>query len=140
MTGFGGEDVFLDVLLRTYPARISDAKEFARRYRVLLLKTSGDVGIDISLAALPFEAEVIARATSFSFGPGLDLRTCSAEDLVILKLFAARPLDIRDAESVIQRHRDHLDLANIREQLRPLAEAKGDPGILETLERLVCAS
>jgi hypothetical protein len=137
MTGFGGEEPFLDVLLRSYSGRISDAKEFARRYRVLLLKTSSDVGIDISLAALPFEEQVIDRATTFSFGPGLDVRTCSAEDLVVLKLFASRPLDVSDVEGVIYRHRAILDWAYIEEQLRPLAEARGDPAILGTLERLV---
>jgi hypothetical protein len=34
------------------------------------------------------------------------LRTCSAEDLIVLKLFASRPLDIRDAEGLIIRHKN----------------------------------
>jgi hypothetical protein len=81
-----------------YPARIEDAREFAHRYRVLLLRTASGVGIDMSLGGLPFEESVVSRATPFSYGPALDVRTCSAEDLVVLKLFASRPLDIRDAE------------------------------------------
>ena len=85
-------------------ARIDDARRFALRNRVLLLKSVESVGIDISLAALPFEEEVIARASLFGFAPGLDIRTCSAEDLIVLKLFASRPLDIRDAEGVVIRH------------------------------------
>lgn len=58
----------------------------------------------------------------FEFGPGVKIRTCSAEDLVVLKLFASRPLDIRDAEGVIERNAARLDWAYVEDQLRPLAE------------------
>jgi Nucleotidyltransferase of unknown function (DUF6036) len=97
------------------------------------------VGIDISLGALSFEERLISRATPFSFGPALDIRTCSAEDLIILKLFASRPLDLADAEAVAIRNRGQLDCGYIEEQLTPLTETKGDPaflGILAKLRRL----
>ena len=45
----------------------------------------------------------------------LELRTCSAEDLMILKLFASRPLDLRDAEGIELRHAPQLDLGLHRE-------------------------
>jgi len=135
LAGFGGEGRFIDALLAAYPARIKDAGEFARRHRVVLLRTLDGVGIDVSLGALPFEERVISRASLFSFGPGLDIRTCSAEDLIVLKLFASRPLDIRDAEGVAVRQ-VQLDWQYIEDQLRPLAEIKGEPAILATLARL----
>lgn len=136
LAGFGSEDRFIVPLLTAFPARIADAAEFARRHRVLLLMTASGVGIDVSLGALPFEESMIRRASPFTFGPGLDIRTCSAEDLVVLKLFASRPLDIRDAEGVVARHLAQIDWAYIEEQLRPLAELKGEPAILDTLARL----
>jgi hypothetical protein len=136
LAGFGSEDRFTIPLLAAYPARIEDASEFARRYRVLLLRTTSGVGIDVSLGALPFEESVVSRATPFSFGPGLEIRTCSAEDLVVLKLFASRPLDIRDAEGVVIRHKNQLDWTYIEDHLRPLAEVKGEPGALDALARL----
>jgi nucleotidyltransferase AbiEii toxin of type IV toxin-antitoxin system len=136
LTGFGGEDAFIDTLLAAYSGRIENAREFARRYRVLLLSAPGGIGLDISLGALPFEESVVSRATAFSFGPGIEIQTCSAEDLVVLKLFASRPLDIRDAEGVVVRQGDHLDWRYIEEQLGPLADAKQDPEILRTLSRL----
>ena len=40
MAGFGGEDSMLDALLAVYAARIENAREFARRHRVLLLRSS----------------------------------------------------------------------------------------------------
>ncbi|MBS1854543.1 MAG: hypothetical protein JST11_04195 [Acidobacteria bacterium] len=136
LTGFGGEADFVDALLAAYSGRIHGAREFALRNRVLLLQTPDGVGIDISLAALPFEELLIARATAFVVAPGLDIRTCSAEDLIVLKLFAARPLDLRDAESVVIRHGLALDWSHIEELLAPLAEAKGDTEILRHLARL----
>jgi hypothetical protein len=69
----------------------------------------------------------------FIDAPGRDLRTCSAEDLIVLKLFALRPLDVRDAETVAIRQKGHLDWRYVEEQLRPLAEIKDDPRMLETL-------
>jgi hypothetical protein len=136
LAGFGGEGVFIDELLGAYRARIGNAKAFALRNRVLLIGSPEGVGIDVSLGALPFEEKVVRRASVYSFGPGLGIRTCSAEDLVVLKLFASRPLDIRDAEGVVIRHREQLDWEYIEEQLRPLAEVKDEPQILRTLDRL----
>jgi hypothetical protein len=136
LTGFGNEAGYVDPLLGAYCGRIDGAREFALRHRVLLLRTPAGAGIDISLAALPFEELMVSRATTFSFGPGLELRTCSAEDLIVLKLFASRPLDVHDAQGVAIRHRDQLDWGYIEHQLRPLAAAKEDPSILATLARI----
>ena len=64
------------------------------------------------------------------------LRTCSAEDLVVMKLFASRPLDIRDAEGVALRHGKELDWRYVEEQLAPLVELKEEPEIMQTLARI----
>jgi len=58
-----------ELLLRTgikfgFTPRINDAAEFSMQTRVLLLRyRPGDVDIDISLGALPFEDEVVERST-----------------------------------------------------------------------------
>jgi len=136
LTGFGNEDRFIDKLLTTYSPRIQNAAEFARRRRVLLLVAPSGTGIDISLGALPFEENVVQRATSFTYPPGIDLRTCSAEDLIVLKLFASRAIDIRDAEMVAARQKGMLDWRYIEDQLRPLVELKEAPEILDALAHI----
>ena len=136
LTGFGDEDRVIDTLLANYSARLPDSREFATRNRILLVSTQSGTGIDISLGALPFEEMLINRATDFAFTPGVELRTCSAEDLMVMKLFASRPLDIRNAEGVAIRNRGGLDWHYIEEQLRPLAEVKQEPEILRTMARL----
>jgi hypothetical protein len=135
LTGFGNEETFITELLAAYASRRPDARQFALRNRVLLLSTEDGVGIDVSLGALPFEENLVNHASVFSFGSGLDLRTCSAEDLIVLKLFASRPLDIRDAEMVAVKQ-PNLDWLYIETELRPLAEVKEEPEIMDTLQRI----
>jgi hypothetical protein len=65
-----------------------------------------------------------------------ELRTCSAEDLMVMKLFASRAIDIRDAEGIAVRHEKTLDWKYIEEQLAPLAEAKEDAEILRQFARV----
>lgn len=138
LTGLGNEDRVIDAMLAAFAPRRADARAFAERYRVLLLKTTDDIGIDATLTALPFEADIIARSTLFEFAPGVRLRTCGAEDFLVMKIFAGRPIDWRDVEMTLRRHRGGgLDLAAVRERVEPLLAAKDDSGSLAEFERLV---
>ena len=136
LSGFGQEDVFIETLLKRYSPRKPNAAQFALRNRVLLLNSPSGIGIDVSLAALPFEHLVIQHATFFEFEPGLHLRTCSAEDLMVMKLFASRAIDIRDAEGIAVRHEKTLDWRYVEEQLAPLSELKEEPEIMQQFARL----
>jgi hypothetical protein len=135
MTGFGGEDPFIDTLLERYEARIDEAAGFARSRRVLLLRAPSGVGLDIALGGLPFEETAVNRSSLFTFPPDVPLRTCSAEDLVVLKAFAARPKDWMDVEGVIVRQTGKLDWSYVRAELSPLVELKEAPEILDELEK-----
>lgn len=138
LTGLGNEIRVIDVLMGAFPARRSDARAFAERYRVLLLRTPAGVGIDATLTALPFESEMIARSSLFEFAPGIRLRTCSAEDLLIMKIFAGRPIDWRDVEMVLRRYRpEQLDLAFVKTTVAPLLAAKDDTQSISEFERLL---
>lgn len=91
--------------------------------------------MDIALAGLPFEEELQARASKFTFGRGIRLTTCTAEYLIVLKAFADRSKDWGDVESVCQRQ-PRLDWKYIERQLALLVEAKDSPEILEPLRLL----
>jgi hypothetical protein len=135
LTGFGQEERFIAPLLAQFPARIKDADQFALAHRVLLLRTSSGVGLDIALGALPFEENVIVRSSLFAYAENLLLRTCSAEDLVVFKAFAARPKDWMDIEGILIRQTGKLDWDYIRKQLKPLTELKEAPEIMRQLEK-----
>jgi hypothetical protein len=89
-TGFGGEAPVVNGLLAHYQGRRRDVREFALRHRVLLLSTPAGIAVDVALGALPFEADMITRASAVEFEPGVALRICSGEDLLLLKAFADR--------------------------------------------------
>ncbi len=127
LTGFGQEPAFADALLAGFAGRIPDAHDFALRNRVLLLVAENRVPIDVSFGAMPFEERTIQRSSKFSIGPGVSLRTCSAEDLVVHKVFAGRDKDWADVAGIAARQADRLDEALIFRELEPLLELKGSP-------------
>lgn len=135
-TGFGGELVFIDELLEHFSTRIESAKEFALKNRVLLITASNGVSVDLALAGLPFEEKMMQRASSFAFDDNCLLTTCSAEDLVILKAFAARAQDWLDVEGIIVRQGEKLDRDYILQQLTPLCQVKESPEIISHLEKM----
>ena len=68
--------------------------------------------------------------------PGAILRTCSAEDLIVHKAFAARPQDWVDVEGVILKQRGQLAWPQIWHDLTDLAALKGSPELVDELERV----
>jgi len=137
LTEFGAERDFVSAILKSYEARRPDAEEFALRHRVLLVQGSSGIGLDISLGAIPFEEQMIRRAADVEFLPGIELRLCSREDLIVLKCFASRARDWQDVASVIVRQgSDNLDWSYITSNLEPLAALKKEPEIIERLSRL----
>ncbi len=86
LTGFGHEDSFIEPLSARFPPRIADHANFAKATLVLLLSSKDNVGTDIAMGALPFEQLAVSRASRFRFNSGVEIRTCSAEDLIVMKL------------------------------------------------------
>ena len=136
LTGFGGEEVFAALLLAEFESRIADAAEFAMQNRVLLLRTPDGFGIAVALGAMPFEASTIGRSSNAELVQGATLRTCSAEDLIVHKAFAARPQDWVDIEGVILKQRGMLLWHQIWSDLSVLAELKEAPELLTELDRI----
>lgn len=137
LTGFGGEESFVDACLATYESRIPNARTFALQNRVLLLRSSQGIGIDLALGALDFEISAVRRAAKIEVETGAALRICTAEDLLVMKCFASRPLDWNDVRGILVRQgTGRLDWKYIRRQLTPLCEIKEAPEILTHLEKL----
>jgi len=137
LTGFGGEETYIRELLSHFTSRIERADEFALANRVLLLRTSDGIDLDISLGGLPFEESVVRRAKKIEMLPGTTFRICSPEDLIVLKAFASRAIDWHDVEGVIIRQgKANLNWGYITSNLQPLAELKGSLEIMQKLEAL----
>jgi len=137
ITGFGREESFVDHLLLHFRPRRPDAVQFALRNRVLLIENSAGIPLDVALGAIAFEIATARRATPFVFPTGHSLLTCSAEDLIVHKCFAGRDQDWLDVGTVLARQQGKLDLELIRRELKPLAELKEAPEIVDRLEGMI---
>ena len=139
LTGFGSEAAFIDPLLQRFAGRIHEARQFALQHRVLLARTTSGVDLDIALGALAFEELAVTRASAWQPDKQTALTTCSAEDLLVHKVFAGRDRDWADVESVLIRQHGRLDLGHVRKELGPLLELKDEGDALGKLERMITA-
>jgi len=105
--------------------------------RTVLLVSSQEVGIDISLGALPFESRMVERSSIWQLAEASQLRTCSAEDLVILKAFAGRDQDWVDVQSIVGRQGSKLDVNLVLEEAEPLLDLKGAPDDRRRLSKIL---
>jgi hypothetical protein len=98
--------------------RIQNAVAFADENHVLLMKHAATgVEIDVSRASLPFELEALAAARDESLA-GVRIAVIQAEDLIIFKAVAWRPVDQQDVERLLTLHGDRLDLERIRNHVK----------------------
>lgn len=137
MTIFGQEEPVIRQLLERFRPRIEDAASFALESRTVLLVSNQGVGIDISLGALPFESRMVERSSIWQLASARQLRTCSAEDLVVLKAFAGRDQDWVDVQSVVDRQSSRLDCRLVLEEAEPLLDLKGSPNDCQRLAGLL---
>lgn len=117
--------------------RIPDALEFAQARHVLLMRHRGSqIDVDVTVALLPFEEEALAHQQSVDFA-GVRIAIPRPEDLVIYKMVASRPQDVQDAEALLLRYRDQMDLARVRRIVGEFAEVVERPELVRELERVI---
>ncbi len=97
------------------------------RHRVVLLRSTAGVPVDLALGAMPFEKHAVDRAGGFEIGQGVVIATCSAEDLIVFKAYAGREKDWLDIEGIAIRQAGRLDERLPWSELLPLLELKGAP-------------
>lgn len=137
LTEFVLDEHWVDILLSRFEARRPDTRDFALARRVLLLKASNGIALDIALGGFPFEVRSIERASVWNLHQGPGIVTCSAEDLIVHKAFASREIDWIDVDGILMRQGTRLDFQQVFAELEPLADLKEDPDIIPRLKRLV---
>lgn len=137
LTDWSRDEVVTDLLLGSpFLPRMDDAREFALKNRVLLLKNAKGTHVDVALGAMDFENRSVQRSSLWRVSENATLRTCSAEDLLVHKTFAGRTRDWADIEGILQRQGPKLDLGLVRSELLPLLELKGTPEAMDRLAAL----
>jgi hypothetical protein len=136
-TGFGCEPEFITELLKHFRPRVDDPHLFFLHSRVALLYSSKGLGIDISLGAFPFEEDAVKRSKKVTLEKRAKVRLCTAEDLIVMKAFAARGIDWNDVRGILVRQgTKKLDWTYIHRHLDVLAELKEEPQIVTQLQSL----
>jgi hypothetical protein len=116
--------------------RVDDAVAFAERSRVfLLVHEPTGIKVDLSVAGLPFEKEMLSRASTVAVGD-FEVTIPSPEDLIITKAVAHRPRDLVDIDSIIETH-PQLDLSRIRNLVKEFAAVLEMPEIADDLDKIL---
>ena len=134
LVGLGDEARFVDSVLSRFPGRRPDVRRFALTYRVILVRASAGVPLDIALGSTQFEIESVDRSSSWEIEPGRVIRTCSAEDLLVHKLIAGRPRDVADVEGIVVRQFGRLHVDRVRRVVAAFAELKEDAELGRSFE------
>ena len=120
--------------------RIAGAMDFAKTNRVLLMKhRDSGVEVDISLAVLPFEEEAIAHRRVVDVG-GIRMAIPRVDDLLVYKMVASRPQDLRDVEELLLRYVDTVDLPRIRGLVGEFAAVLDRSEMLSSFDQLVAVA
>jgi len=121
---------------RCFRSRISDPLSYARQSRMfVLVHDSSGIEVDISIAGIPFEVEVVEKAIKIKVGRLL-VPVARPEDLVIYKSVAGRPQDQGDISQLLDHYPD-IDLKYIRKRVREFASMLELSEPVDELERLI---
>ncbi|NUO78494.1 nucleotidyl transferase AbiEii/AbiGii toxin family protein [candidate division KSB1 bacterium] len=118
------------VALRPDPLRF-----FQRTLFIPLQHKATKMKVDIAAALSGFERAAIARSQRGLYGKA-EVNTCTVEDLIIMKLVAARAKDISDVETLIPANRKQLDLKYLRARAKEFIEVERSD-VPERLEKLL---
>lgn len=118
---------FIKLVVKQFKSRVTDPIGFAKRNRMIIVQTADNTNVDISLGIPGYEEEVMRRAIDYELESGKKIRLCSAEDLIIHKAVAGRPIDFQDIEGIISKQNKKLDYKYILHWLKQFAEALDRP-------------
>lgn len=126
----------LEEIEKRIPMRSGGSIEFSIQNRIYLGLCEG-VPVDIGLGGFEFETQFVSRATQEQLTQNVWAPVVSAEDLIVMKVFAGRAKDWIDIRGVIVRQGDGLDIDSVRSRLRPLLELLEEPERIDRFDELL---
>ena len=122
LAGRATRDLVDALATRGVALRVTDADDFIAATQVLpLVHRASGTPIDVVLAGSALEARFFDRAESITVD-GVDIRVPCIEDLLVMKVLAARPKDLEDVAAIAAANPDH-DAAAVRETRREIEAA-----------------
>jgi hypothetical protein len=99
----------LTILGDEYISLTSNPVVMLKQQALVFIQDTRGTRLDLLLADTPYDEIAIQRGIHIEVQPGVQIRLCSPEDLIIYKLISTRQRDHEDARSVIYRQGDKLD-------------------------------
>ncbi|MCW5859622.1 MAG: hypothetical protein KIS63_15090 [Caldilineales bacterium] len=134
----GREDAeqLLIVLGADYSPLSTHPGETLRRQAMVFVQDSLGARLDLLLADTPYDVSAIERGRDVEIQPGVMIRVCSPEDLVIYKMISTRARDHEDVAGVIRRQANALDHSYVEGWLRQFEQALDDSTLVAEYRRL----
>lgn len=134
----GREDAerLLTVLAPEYASLLPDPEQALRKQAMVFVQDAAGTRLDLLLADTPYDVLAIQRGRDIEVQPGLAVRLCTPEDLIIYKLISTRLRDREDAAGVIRRQGNKLDDAYVLDWLRQFEIALDDSTLVAEYRRL----
>lgn len=125
-------DVIRDLNLKPLPEEL---RSFVMETMVLpALEESTGIRVDFIFSFTPYETEAIKRAKKIVV-LDQEIHFASPEDLIIHKIFAGRPRDMEDAQSVLLKN-PGMDLQYIEKWLMEFDKASGKQEFYEAFNKI----
>jgi hypothetical protein len=119
-------DRLLAALASDYTSLLPDPRQALRQQAMLFVQDTLGTRLDVLLADTPYDVLAIQRGRDVEVQPGVTIRVCSPEDLVIYKLISTRLRDHEDAKGVVRRQGANLNDNYVLDWLRQFEQALDD--------------
>ena len=129
-------DRLLEILAPGFKMLLPNPGEALRKQGLIFIQDTFGTRLDLLLADTPYDASAINRGRQYEIQPGMIIRVCRPEDLIIYKLISTRLRDHEDAESVIRRQGKALDDAYIVQWLKEFEQALDDSTLVSEYQNL----
>ena len=126
----------LAVLTPDYVSLLPDPRKALRQQAMIFVQDTAGTRLDLLLADTPYDVLAIQRGRDVELQPGVTIRVCSPEDLVIYKLISTRLRDHEDAQGVIRRQGSNLDDQYVLEWLHQFEQALDDSTLVAEYKSL----
>lgn len=129
-------DRLLDTLASDYTSLLADPHQALRQQAMVFVQDALGTRLDVLLADTPYDVLAIQRGRDFEVQPGVTIRVCSPEDLVIYKLISTRLRDHGDVEGIVRRQGANLDDEYVLDWLRQFEQSLDDSTLVAEYKRL----
>jgi hypothetical protein len=129
-------DRLLAMLAPDYVPLLPDPRQLLQKQAMIFVQDVLGTRLDLLLADTPYDVVAIQRGRDVELQPGMVVRLCGPEDLIIYKLISTRLRDHEDAQSVVRRQGSSLDDDYVLDWLRQFEQALDDSTLVAEYQRL----